>query len=99
MKISDSKTAVRFIKKTLLKFIDLNEYKIFIFGSRINGKAGKFSDYDVGILGKKPLPMHRLSLIKEAFEESDFPFRVDVVDFSLTSTKFRKIALVQAKEL
>ena len=94
-----SADAGKFIKKTLVQFLDPEEYRMFIFGSRANGKVGKFSDYDVGIFGKKSLPLHLLSLIKEAFEESDFPFRVDVVDFSLTSTKFRKIALVQTKEL
>jgi len=94
-----SADAGKFIRKTLVQFLEPEEYRMFIFGSRAIGKAGKFSDYDVGILGKKSLPLHLLSLIKEAFEESDFPFRVDVVDFSLTSTKFRKIALVQAKEL
>ena len=89
----------RFIRHTLTQFLDPKKYRLFLFGSRAVGQSGKFSDYDVGILGKKSLPLHLLSLIKEAFEESDFPFRVDVVDFSLTSTKFRKIALVQAKEL
>jgi len=38
-------------------------------------------------------------LIDEAFEESDLPFKVDIVDFSLVSDKFRKTALSKIKEL
>ncbi len=87
------------IKDIVFQFIDPNEYKIFIFGSRATGAAKKFSDYDVGIIGKKPVEWKVLSLADEAFEESDFPFKVDIVDFSFVSDKFRKTALLKIKEL
>jgi predicted nucleotidyltransferase len=87
------------IKDVVFRFINPDEYKIFIFGSRATGKAGKFSDYDVGIMGKKPVAWETISFIKEAFEESDLPFRVDVVDFFSVSNKFRKIALSKIKKL
>ncbi len=87
------------IRDIVFKFINPNEYKIFIFGSRATGKARKFSDYDVGIMGKKPVKWKTLSLIDEVFEESDFPFKVDLVDFSLASDKFKKTALLKIKEL
>lgn len=83
----------------IFQFIDPNEYQIFVFGSRATGKAKKFSDYDIGIIGKKPIAWKTLSLAEEAFEESDFPFKVDLVDFSLVSDKFRKIALLKTKKL
>ncbi len=87
------------IKDIIFKFIDPNEYKIFIFGSRVAGKARKFSDYDVGIIGKKPVEWKKLSLIDEVFEESDIPFKIDLVDFSLVSENFKKTALLKIKEL
>ena len=87
------------IKDIILRFIDPNEYQVFIFGSRATGKAGKFSDYDIGIEGKKPIAWKTLSLAEEAFEESDIPVKVDLVDFSLVSDKFRKIALSKTKKL
>jgi len=83
----------------IFQFIDPNEHQVFIFGSRATGKARKFSDYDIGIIGKKPIAWEILSLIDEAFEESDLPFKVDIVDFSLVSDKFRKTALSKIKEL
>lgn len=36
--------------------------------------------------------------IREEFEESDLPFRVDIVDWSTTSPEFRKI-IAESKEV
>ena len=87
------------IRNIIFQFIDPNENKIFIFGSRATGKAKKFSDYDVGIEGKKPIAWEMMALAEEMFEESDLPFKVDLVDFSLVSDKFRETALLKIKEL
>lgn len=87
------------IKKIIFRFLDLKEYQVFIFGSWATGKAKKFSDYDVGIWGKKPLPSVTKVLIEEALEESDLPYKVDVVDFSLLPQKFKKVALSKTKKL
>jgi type I restriction enzyme S subunit len=75
------------------------EYQVFIFGSRATGKSKKFSDFDIGIWGKKPIPSHLVALIEEALEDSDLPYKVDIVDFSLLPTKFRKVALSKIKKL
>lgn len=93
------KSAEIFIKKTVCKFLDPKDYKIFIFGSRANGKAAKYSDFDIGIMGKKSVPTKILNSIKEVLEDSDLPFNIDVVDFSKTTKKFQKIALSKIKEL
>lgn len=87
------------IKKIIFQFLDPCKYQVFIFGSRVTRKAKKYSDYDVGIWGKKPVPGHILIEIEEAFEESDLPYKVDIVDFSLVSKNFRKMAFSKIKEL
>lgn len=94
-----SKKAEKEIKEIIFQFLNPKEYQIFIFGSRVTGKAKKFSDFDVGIFGKKPVSWSALALIEEALEESDLPYRVDVVDFSLVSSDFRKVALSRIKNL
>lgn len=87
------------IKEIIFRFLDPKKYQVFIFGSRATGKAKKYSDYDVGILGKKPVPWDILAEIEEMFEESDLPYKVDIVDFSLVSSDFRKMALSNIKKL
>lgn len=87
------------IKKIIFKFLNPKEYQAFIFGSRATGKARKYSDYDIGVWGKKPLPAMIKFLIKDALEESDLPFKVEIVDFSLVADKFKKVALSKTKKL
>lgn len=87
------------IKDIIFQFINPEKYRAFIFGSRATGEFKKFSDYDIGILGQKPIPSENKILIEEMLEESDIPYKVDVVDFSLVSDKFKKIALTKIKKL
>lgn len=87
------------IKNIIFQFLDRQKYQAFIFGSRAIGKSRKFSDYDVGILGKKPVLPENKILIEEALEESDIPYKVDIVDFSSVSEKFKKMALIKVKKL
>jgi len=93
------KKAEKEIKKIIFRFLNLKEYQVFIFGSRVTGKAKKFSDYDVGIFGKKPISFETLGLIDEAFENSDLPYIINVVDFSMVPKNFKKIALSKIKIL
>jgi len=87
----DEKTKAE-IKKIIYSFLDPKEYRVFVFGSRTTERARKFSDIDIGIKSSKPIPWWKLSAIEEAFEESDLPYTVDVVDFNLVSEKFRQVA-------
>lgn len=101
-KYAESKNAEsteKIIKNIISKFLNLAEYKVFIFGSRATGEAKKFSDYDIGIIGKKPVRGDILAMIEEALEESDLLYNVDIVDFSLISSNFKKIALSKIKKL
>jgi len=87
------------IKDIVFRFLSPEEYQIFIFGSRATGKAEKYSDYDVGILGKKSLSSKSKFLIEEKLEESDLPYKVEIVDFSLVSPDFKRVALAKIKKL
>lgn len=81
-----------FIKMTIRRFLPDPEYKIFIFGSRITGYARKFSDYDVGIQGPRPVGVMTMADITEAFGRSYFPYVVDLVDFSKAADSFAQFA-------
>ena len=99
MKKITSKNPEKVIKEIIFKYLNPKEYQVFIFGSRATGKARKYSDYDIGILGKKPVPLKVLGKIEEALEESDLPYKVEVVDFSLLPSNFKKVALSKIKKL
>ena len=51
------------------------------FGSRVTSSAKNYSDLDLAIVGVTALDRNTLARLKEAFEESDLPIRVDVLDW------------------
>ena len=55
------------------------------FGSRVTWTAKDYSDLDLVIVGAGPLDRKILGRLKEAFEESDLPIRVDVLDWHTIS--------------
>lgn len=67
------------------------EHAVWAFGSRVLGGAKKYSDLDIVIITKEPLALSKMADLKEAFDESNLVFKVDVVDWAATSDAFRRI--------
>jgi predicted nucleotidyltransferase len=82
---------LKIIKEIVFARLDPKRYFVFIFGSRSTGTSEKFSDIDIGIEGPG-LPVETKIDIEDAFEASELPYRVDVVDFSTVSSKFKQVA-------
>jgi|SaaInlLV_10m_DNA_2_1039722.scaffolds.fasta_scaffold47214_1 predicted nucleotidyltransferase len=68
-------------------------HRAFIFGSRSTDSHRKYSDIDLGITGSTPLDSTTFFTIESALEDSDLPYRVDLVDFARVSPRFRTIAM------
>lgn len=81
------------IKRIIFKHLSPKEYKIFVYGSRATGRTRKWSDWDIGVIGKTELPLSTLSGISTELEESDLPVNVDVVDFAHVTERFKNLAL------
>ncbi len=76
------------------------ECEVRAFGSRATWTAKDYSDLDLAVVGERALDSDTLRRLREAFEESDLPFRVDVLDWHATSAAFqtvieKKYAVVQ----
>jgi len=84
---------INFLKKTARNYIPDKSYKVFVFGSRATNTNRKYSDIDLGIMGPKPLSASAYVSLKQDFQESDLPYRVDLVDFSNVSDKFKQVSL------
>ena len=67
------------------------ECEVRAFGSRVRGVVHESSDLDLVVMTAAPLDILRLADLREAFSESDLPFRVDVLDWAETSEGFRRI--------
>lgn len=64
--------------------------EVVLFGSRASGKPKPYSDIDLCVLGKDPVPSKTLSALRMAFSESDLPVRVDMVDWASANSEFQK---------
>jgi uncharacterized protein len=65
--------------------------KLYVFGSRAKNSHRKFSDIDLCIVSDRPIPDLVMAEIKERFQESGIPFKVDVVDYHSVSDDFRRL--------
>jgi len=93
----NSLDCIALTRQTILALLPLNEYAIFLFGSRASGTEKKFSDIDVGILGVKAIPAKLRFDIEVAIEESKIPYHVEIVDFFAVDNRFKALALKQVQ--
>lgn len=72
--------------------------EVFLFGSRVRGKARRTSDFDIGIRGLDRSTFMRVKrAIDDAVERSPIPHEVDIVDFDQASKPFMVAALRERK--
>ncbi len=64
---------------------------VLAFGSRVTGRARRFSDLDLVLQTSFPLESGKIAAIREAFSDSDLAIRVDVLDYADLSPSFRNV--------
>jgi predicted nucleotidyltransferase len=62
-------------------------YSFYAFGSRARGNPKTLSDLDICFFDN--IPSNILLQIEDDFEESDLPYKVDIVDWNKCSDDFR----------
>lgn len=67
--------------------------ELYLFGSWARGDVKRASDIDIAVLATGPVDPTVLAELRSALEESDVPYRVDVVDLRTTSDEFRRRVL------
>ena len=71
--------------------------EVWAFGSRAKWTAKEFSDLDLAIIGDTPLSIALTADMKEAFQESALPFKIDIVDWANITPSFRQV--IQASKI
>jgi uncharacterized protein len=67
--------------------------KAWVFGSRVTGRARRYSDLDLAINAGRRLTLDEFAKLTEAFGESDLPYEVDLIDWHDLGQRWRlKIA-------
>ncbi len=87
------------IKAIIGQKLDLNEYELFYFGSRVTDRGDEHSDIDIGIKGPKKVPLNILSEIEEDIEWIPTLYSIDVVDFNSVSDDMKSVALEKIEKI
>ena len=81
------------IKEIVGKYLDVTKYKVFFFGSRVDGSSHERSDIDVGIEGPQEISAVDITNIKEDIDKLIILYKIDVVDFkTLVGSDFYEVA-------
>ena len=81
------------LKEKILSRMKEEKVWIFVFGSRARGDQDRTSDVDIGFLPQGKWNKKKFTLLKEEIENLNIPYKVDLVDFSEVSERFKKEAL------
>lgn len=73
----------------VLNILNKYNYTFYVFGSRATNKVKQFSDLD--LCYKEAIPDAVIAKLEEDFEESDLPYKVDLVNYNSCDTEFKKI--------
>lgn len=69
----------------------LPDREVRAFGSRAGGPCRPYSDLDLVIMGEQPVTLDVIAALREAFSESDLPWKVDLLDWASASEEFRGV--------
>jgi predicted nucleotidyltransferase len=84
------------IKHFVVNELANEDVAIALFGSFATSTNTGISDIDIAIIPKGKLQRWKLSIIREKLEELTILYSIDLVDFSMVSERFKKIALTDA---
>jgi predicted nucleotidyltransferase len=77
------------VRRLVLQGLAHYAVRVYLFGSCARGTENATSDIDVAILPLEPVPPWVLSVLRSKLEDSQIPYRVDLVDLSMTDAAFR----------
>jgi predicted nucleotidyltransferase len=77
------------IKEIALEYLKNENVKVILFGSRARGDESSVSDIDIGIIPVSTIDSKKITLLREKIKNMNIPYKVEIIDFSVTSKSFR----------
>ena len=79
------------VVKAILRAHLPNSVTVHVFGSRAVGQPKAWSDLDLLLEAAAPVPLSTIATLTEVFEESELPWKVDIVDRRTISEGFGRL--------
>ena len=83
-----SDTEYKHLESLVLEPLSRHGAKVWMFGSRARGDYSRFSDVDLMVEASTDISMV-LGQVREAIIESNFPYKVDIVDLRDFAAEYR----------
>lgn len=77
-----------FLKEVISKYLD--NFDLYLYGSRAKGCARKYSDIDIALSSEQLTPEIK-SKIEFELEDSTLPYKVDLIDLNDITDKFKNL--------
>lgn len=90
IRVAISPDEERIVRAVLLRHLPEGT-RVYVFGSRATLGAKPHSDLDLLVEAAEPLALSTIAKIREAFDESLLPWKIDLVDRFTVSEAFGKI--------
>ena len=78
------------VKHVVLGHLRGRDVAVYLFGSHAAGTPRRYSDVDVAVDAKTPIPASVWAALSEALEDSTVPWHVDLVDLGQVDPDFRR---------
>ena len=78
------------VQRIVSRILRNQEISVYLFGSWARGQSTSHSDIDIAVDPHRPLPVGMLAHLRDEFEESHIPYRIEVVDLSKADLYFRE---------
>jgi len=84
------------VRETVLAHMEGEEAEVWLFGSRAGNRPHRRSDIDVGILPRRAVRRGLIQDLREALDDLNIPYTVDLVMLDEVSEAFRENVLRSA---
>ncbi len=85
-----SNTEEEFLFENLVNPLKRLNCKVYVFGSRATGRQQRFSDIDLLYVRKDKLENHVVYKLLQSLEDSNFAYKVDLVDQNELAESYRE---------
>lgn len=91
MKFGLTEAEIAWLYSTIVDPLKAQKAKVYIFGSRANGKYKKFSDVDMLYVEhvNQPIDSKTIFSITTAAQDSRFPYKIDLVKYSELAASYK----------
>lgn len=89
---------IRELKKLILSELENENMQVFLFGSRARNDNHYTSDVDIAIVPEKNSNTGKISSLKEKIENSNIPYKVEIVNVAEVSDDFKNEIMKDAIE-